>query len=115
MVASSVKKYKVAAVGDTASLASFRALSIECFPASAPGEAEKILEKLSSGGEYAVIFITEEVSREASAFVEKATKLTLPAVVTVPGVGGTEGRSGALLRNMVKRAVGFDLLEDKDV
>ena len=61
-------------------------------------------------GEYAVIFLTEEIAVGLEEQLAQYKDMPLPAVVSIPGQGGSTGYGISNLRSAVERAVGADIL-----
>ncbi|MBE6036474.1 MAG: V-type ATP synthase subunit F [Clostridiales bacterium] len=101
--------YKIAVVGDRDSILSFKAIGVEAFPAETAPEAEATLKKLAEG-EYAVIFLTEQYAQPLKARLDEYAERVTPAVILIPGRGGSLGIGLANVKEAVERAVGADIL-----
>lgn len=101
--------YKIAVMGDRDSVLGFRALGLEVFPCEDSAEARKTLHQLARA-DYAVIYITEQLSAQISAEVERYKDDLTPAIILIPGKSGSLGLGTSALQSAVERAVGADIL-----
>ncbi len=102
--------YNIAAVGDKDSVAGFGALGLETFFVDEPIKCKRVFKRLVTGGEYAVIYITEKAAEYVSDEIEKCETKMLPAVITIPGVSGNTGRGIRGVKQSVEKAVGSDII-----
>ena len=102
--------YKIAIVGERDSVLGFMALGFSVHEATDAEEAGKKIHALVKSGEYAVIFLTENYAMQLEAELAKYKDLPLPAVVSIPGQGGSTGYGMNNIRSAVERAVGADIL-----
>ena len=101
--------YKIAVMGDRDSVLGFRALGLEVFPCEEAAEARRTLHQLARS-DYAVIYITEQLSSQLSAEVERYKDNVTPAIILIPGKSGSLGLGSSALQSAVERAVGADIL-----
>ena len=92
---------KIAVIGDRDSVLGFRALGLEVHTAEDSTEARHLLRKAAEEG-CAAVFLTEAL---AAPLQEALT----PAIVLIPGKGGSLGLGETALHNAVERAVGADI------
>lgn len=102
--------YKIAIVGERDSVLGFMALGFSVHEASNAEEAGKQIHALVKSGEYAVIFLTENYAMQLEEELARYKDLPLPAVVSIPGQGGSTGYGMNNIRSAVERAVGADIL-----
>lgn len=100
---------KVGIIGDKDSILGFLALGIDIFPAYNADEVKKTIHKLAEK-DYAIIYITEEASLMAKESIAKYKDFELPAIIVIPGVGGSMGLGMNEVRESAKRAIGADIL-----
>jgi V/A-type H+/Na+-transporting ATPase subunit F len=100
---------KVGIVGDKDSILGFLALGIDIFPAYNADEVKKTIHKLAEK-DYAIIYITEQASLMAKESIAKYKDFELPAIIVIPGVGGSMGLGMNEVRESAKRAIGADIL-----
>jgi len=102
--------YKIAIVGERDSVLGFMALGFSVHEANDAESAGKAVHALVKSGEYAVIFLTENYAMQLEDELAKYKDLPLPAVVSIPGQGGSTGYGMNNIRSAVERAVGADIL-----
>ncbi|KAF5071776.1 V-type ATP synthase subunit F [Anaerotignum sp.] len=100
---------KVGIIGDKDSILGFLALGIDIFPAYNADEVKKTIHKLAEK-DYAIIYITEQASLMAKESIAKYKDFELPAIIVIPGVGGSMGLGMNEVRESAKRAIGADIL-----
>lgn len=101
--------YKIAVMGDKASIYGFAALGLEIYPITNPEEGSRVLRKLGADN-FAVIYITESLAAQIESDIEKFREKMLPAIILIPGVSGNTGIGALNVRKCVERAVGSDIL-----
>ena len=102
--------HKIGIIGDRDSVLGFMALGFAVHEAQNGEDAGKKISELVKSGEYAVIFITEDLALVTEEERAKYKDMPLPAVISVPGQGGSTGYGTNLIRSAVERAVGADIL-----
>lgn len=100
--------YKVGVIGDKDSILGFLALGIDIFPAYESDDIKRTINKLAE--DYAIIYITEQASLVAKDSIAKYKDLQLPAIIVIPGIGGSMGLGMNEVRESTKRAIGADIL-----
>ena len=100
---------KVGIIGDKDTVMGFLALGIDIFPAYSAEEIKKTIHKLAEK-EYAIIYITEEASLKSKESLAKYKDMELPAIIVIPGIGGSMGLGMNEVRESAKRAIGADIL-----
>ena len=105
---------KVGIIGDKDSVMGFLALGIDIFPAYTAEEIKKKIHQLAER-DYAIIYITEEASLKAGESLAKYSTavhkdMELPAIIVIPGIGGSLGLGMNEVRESAKRAIGADIL-----
>ncbi len=101
--------YKIAVLGDYASIYGFAALGLDTFPVNTPEEGEKILKNLAAG-DYSVIYITEILASQLKHEIQRLRGQISPAVILIPGVSGNTGAGIEGVKSNVEKAVGSDIL-----
>ncbi len=102
--------HKIAVMGDRDSIYGFAALGMEPFPATERETAAKTLHRLCEG-EYAVIYVTEQLGALLEREIGRYRSQGLPAIILIPGVSGNTGNGMSAVRQSVIRAVGSDILK----
>lgn len=103
---------KTAIVGGGDGITVFKAAGVATFPASDEKKAREIVRKIAK--EYQVIFITEELARNMGEFLKRFDEEPYPVVVSIPAGDGATGYGMEVLRNAMERALGVDILFNKD-
>ncbi len=102
--------YKIAIIGDRDTVLGFMALGFSVREANDTEEAARALSALVRSGEYAAILLTETLAAEMEDELARYRDMPLPAVVSIPGRGGSTGYGMRAIRTAVERAVGADIL-----
>ena len=102
-------KYRLAVLGDFASVLGYRTLGFEdrCADNKEEGAAE--LSALAKEG-FAVIYVTEQLAIEISDEIDKYKDMAIPAIILIPGRDGSLGIGMKNVSRSVERAVGADIL-----
>ena len=101
--------YKVGIIGDKDSVMGLLALGIDIFPAYEADEIKKIIKDLAEK-EYAIIYITEKASLLVQEYIARYKDNKMPAIIVIPGIGGSMGLGMNEVRESAKRAIGADIL-----
>lgn len=109
-----IDKRRVAVVGDLGSIIGFRGMSMETFAIHNQEETREVLEHLIQSEAYAVIYITEQVADDAAEVIESVRFKPLPAIVTIPQAGDFQGLGKMVIKDAVRKAIGFNILGDWD-
>lgn len=96
---------KVAVVGDGTSVAGFRPLGFEVFPLREPADARDLWPRLT-GGEYAVVLVTEPVWALIAEDAAQIADAPVPSVTVIPGAGSPGGVGQEKLDRAIERALG---------
>ena len=102
--------YKIGIIGSRDAVLGFMALGFSVHEAATVEEAAKELHDMARSQEYGVIFITEDLAARMEDEMARYRDLPLPAIVSIPGQGGSTGYGMNNLRHAVERAVGADIL-----
>lgn len=103
--------YKIGIIGDIDSVMGFKTIGLDTFVAEDSAQASFILTKLAAS-EYAVIFITEQLTGNFNDIMEKYKDKSLPSIIPVPGNGGSKGIGKEAIRRVVERAVGANIFDN---
>jgi len=106
---------KIAIVGESTSVAGFRPLGFAVFAVQRAQDARELWGQLM-GGEYGVVFVTEQVYAAVEDLVAESVESAVPAVSIIPGVGSAGGIGGEKIRRAIERALGTSTLirEEED-
>ena len=103
--------YKVAVIGDSASVSGFASLGLSVFCETQPDKVSGIIRRLAEN-DFAVIYVTEPVAITVSDTIEKYKKSQLPSIVLIPAIRENTGEGMRLLHEAVEKAVGSDILKN---
>ena len=104
--------YKIGVIGNRDAVLGFMAVGFSVFEADSIETATRCLHEMARSGEYGVIFITENYAMEMEEAIALYRDRPIPAVVSIPGEGGSRGYGMDSLRHAVERAVGTNILGD---
>lgn len=103
--------YKIGVIGDKSSIQGFLALGMDIFPSYKEEEIRKNLHNCVKSG-YAVIYITEQALSLIGNETDKYSDMPVPAIIPIPGNGGSRGIGMKKVKKFVERAVGSDVIGD---
>ncbi|MBO5104329.1 MAG: V-type ATP synthase subunit F [Ruminococcus sp.] len=103
--------YKVAVIGDSASVSGFGALGLSVFRETEPQKISKLIKRLAEN-DFAVIYITEPAAALVSDTINKYRNSRLPSIVLIPAIKGNTGDGMRAVHEAVEKAVGSDILKN---
>ncbi len=103
---------KIAVLGDKDSILAFKAIGLEVFPITNDFQARDLIKKLAK--RYAVIFVTEKVAESVADIIQRYKAQAYPAIIPIPSAEGTTGFGINGIKNDVEKAIGADILFNKD-
>ena len=102
--------YKIAVLGEKDSVLGFKALGLDVFTAEDERTAaESFRQIVRERDRYAIIYVTETYYDCLSADIEKLKESVTPAVILIPGSGGSRGIGHRQLEAAVEKAVGTSI------
>lgn len=101
--------YKIAVIGDQDSVLGFQALGLDVYPAQTAEEGRETLRRLAKES-YAILYLTEQLAALLAPEIERYKDDLTPAIILIPGKGGSLGIGMANVKKSVERAVGADIL-----
>lgn len=102
-------KYRLAVLGDFASVLGYRTLGFEVRCADTGEDGERELHALAKEG-FAVIYVTEQLAVQIEDAIDEYKDAPLPAIILIPGRDGSLGIGMKKIHEAVERAVGADIL-----
>ncbi len=102
---------KAAIVGNGDGIMVFKAAGVDTYPAENEKKAREILRKIAK--DYQIIFLTEDLARPLTEFLKRFDEEPYPVVLSIPS-GNSEGYGMEILKNAMERALGVDILFNKD-
>lgn len=106
--------YKIAVLGDRDSVMGFKALGLDTFFVEDAEQARHTLHQLArpaagAAAEYAIIYVTEQLASLLQEEIARYKTSVTPAIILIPGKGGSLGLGAQALQSAVERAVGADI------
>ena len=101
--------YKIAVMGDVASVLGFKALGLDVYPVAGPEEGHETLHRLAREN-YAIIYMTEQLAAKLTTDIARYKDALTPAIILIPGKEGPLGIGMANIKTAGERAVGADIL-----
>ncbi len=102
---------KIGMVGAGDAIAVFKAAGVETYPAHDPKSARAATRKAAK--ECKVIFVTEELYKANADFMKRFDEEPYPAIVSIPS-GEASGYGYEVLKEFMEKALGVDILFDRD-
>lgn len=102
---------KMAIVGNGDGIMVFKAAGVATFPAENEKKAREVLRKVAR--DYQIIFLTEDLARNMTEFLKRFDEEPYPVVLSIPS-GESNGYGMEILKNAMERALGVDILFNKD-
>ncbi len=103
---------KMAIVGDGDSIMVFKAAGVATFPAEDAKRAREVIRKIAH--DYSIIFLTEELARGLTDFLKRFDEEPYPVILGIPSKNGSSGYGDELLKGAMERALGVDILFNKN-
>ncbi len=102
----------ISVVADGPTCTGFRLAGVRSVFAKQGKEAEAKIEELLASEESGIIIVPEKLMSELDWRLRKRIeRMAKPVVIAIPGKGGPLGQETDSLRNMVKKALGFELMK----
>jgi V/A-type H+-transporting ATPase subunit F len=102
--------YKIGIIGERDSVLGFMAIGFAVHEAPDVETAERLLRTLAKDETYAILFIVENYAKALEEEISKYKDAPSPAIISIPGRGGSTGYGMAAIKSAVERAVGADIL-----
>lgn len=103
----------IAIIGDRDSISCFRAVGVDIFPVGRADEVRALFQNALKQ-RYAIIFVTEQVAVHIEEDIRQTAWEPIPSVVLIPNNQGSLGLGQKVLREVVKRAVGADIMKENE-
>lgn len=103
---------KIAVIGDKDSVLAFKSVGVDVYDATTAEQAQSLLKRLSQG-DYAVVFVAENLAEQIPDALAKAKLRTFPAVVPIPTTANSSGFGMQGIKADVEKAIGVDILFNK--
>jgi len=103
--------YKIAVLGEKDTVIGFSALGLDIFPVENDETALETFQHLTADSKnYAIIYVTESYAKGLASEINKHKTNVTPAIILIPGPGGSLGIGKAALDASVEKAVGTNIL-----
>lgn len=86
----------------------FKNIGVDHLEVSTPEEAAALIKE--KAGEYGVMFITEDIAVSIQKVMKEYSSSSLPALIEIPSLKGTEGLGRKKMKRITEQAVGADIL-----
>jgi V/A-type H+-transporting ATPase subunit F len=101
---------KIAVIGDRDTVTGFRLVGVnECAIPKTPEETRNLLYQYFRDPAMGLIIITEPLAAEVDEFIVELSLSPVPVILLVPDRDGTTGAYEAVLKELIRRAVGIDI------
>ena len=87
----------------------YRIAGLDVYPAETVEAAREILHRLAKS-DTAIIYLTEQLAQGLEPEIARYKDNLTPAIILIPGKGGSLGIGMANVKKSVERAVGADIL-----
>ena len=101
---------KIAAIGDRDTVTGFRLVGVsECAVPKSPEETRNLLYQFFRDPSMGLIIITEPLAAEVENVIVELSQSPVPVILLVPDRDGTTGAFEAVLKELIRRAVGIEI------
>lgn len=107
-----MRKDKIAVIGDKDSVLAFKAVGVDVFPVFTDSEARDTLRALART--HKVIFVTEDTAIKINDVISRYKTAAYPIVIPIPGSAGGNGYGMEGIRKNVEKAIGVDILFNRE-
>jgi vacuolar-type H+-ATPase subunit F/Vma7 len=101
---------KIAAIGTQDIIEPLKMVGVDIFPVTKQTVKEKLLEVVNEG--YAVVLVGEDCIEGIEDLFLKLSLRPMPSIVPIPGKGKRKDFAYHRLRELIKKAVGTDILKE---
>ncbi len=103
---------ETAIIGNGDSVLAFKAGGVDAYPADDALKARETLRRLAMT--YKVIFITDDLADPLDDLISRMNEQPYPVIVPIPSEGGSTGYAVKKLKEHMERALGVDILFNKE-
>ncbi len=101
---------KIAVIGDRDTVTGFRLVGVsECAVPKSTAETRDLLYQYFRDPTMGLILITEPLATEVEDAIVELSQSPVPVILLVPDRDGATGAYEAVLRDLIRRAVGIDI------
>jgi vacuolar-type H+-ATPase subunit F/Vma7 len=102
---------KIAAIGTQDIIEPLKMVGVDIFPVTKDTAKEILMDVVNRG--YAVVLIGEDSIEGIEELFLKLSMRPMPSIVPIPGKGKTRNFAYHRLRELIKKAVGTDILKEE--
>jgi vacuolar-type H+-ATPase subunit F/Vma7 len=102
---------KIAALGTQDIIEPLKMVGVDIFPVTKDTVKEMLMEVVNKG--YAVVLIGEDCIEGIEDLFLRLSMRPMPSIVPIPGKGKSRNFAYHRLRELIKKAVGTDILKDE--
>ena len=101
---------KIAVIGDRDTVTGFRLVGVnECAIPSSPEETRDCLYQYFRDPSMGLIMVTEPLAAEVDETIVELSLSPVPVILLIPDRDGTTGAYEAVLKELIRRAVGIEI------
>ncbi|MHA2027214.1 MAG: V-type ATP synthase subunit F [Candidatus Thorarchaeota archaeon] len=101
---------KIAVIGDRDTVTGFRLVGVsECTVPDSPEETRKSLYHYFRDPTMGLVMITEPLAAEVEDTIVELSQSPVPVILLIPDRDGTTGAYEAVLKELIRRAVGIEI------
>jgi vacuolar-type H+-ATPase subunit F/Vma7 len=97
-------------MGKRAAILPFRAVGVELMAVEEPDALRQAFRDILAGETETLVMLPEDLAAECAAEIRTAREGTAVVVLTLPSANGPIGRQRELVRQLVARSIGVDLM-----
>jgi vacuolar-type H+-ATPase subunit F/Vma7 len=102
---------KIAAIGSKDIIEPLKMVGVDIFPVTGNSARDVLMEVVNKG--YAVVLIGEDCIEGIEELFLKLSMRPMPSIVPIPGKGKSRNFAYHRLRELIKKAVGTDILKEE--
>jgi vacuolar-type H+-ATPase subunit F/Vma7 len=99
----------IACIGDRDTVWAFQGLGAEVFFSDEHESVPRLVAEVMQG-EFALIFVTEDVYDSAREIIDAQQEKAIPTLALIPSVKGSRGTAMQMIRTSVRRAMGAEFI-----
>jgi vacuolar-type H+-ATPase subunit F/Vma7 len=102
---------KIAAIGEKDIIEPLKMVGVDIFPVTSENVKDMLLNIVNK--EYSVVLISENCITGIEELFLKLSLRPMPSIIPIPGKGKSKGFAYKRLRELIRKAVGTDILKDE--
>ncbi len=102
---------KIAAIGEQDIIEPLKMVGVDIYPVTQTNVKEVLLSIVNKG--YSVVLIGEDSIEGIEELFLKLSLKPMPSIIPIPGKGKSKGFAYKRLREIIKKAVGTDILKEE--